>query len=293
MNNKVIFLLDLNYTLVENSKDIKHIRPYDKKIKQETYRDWLIDLIKDYYVILITARPDKHKKETLLSFDEKIPNWRADEMYFQEEDDSPPIAKEKLLKKYIFPKHGQDANYFGIESNPATRGMYKKYNIPAISVSQNDGLDFKEELKIISEFNKSESTLPLHEFMFFNNLDSDKKAFYKEFFDFLKENGFSYKASLDNFNYFFNIDNKEISILKLSRDKNQIIESMFRGFKKIYNGKEILKTCVNEVLKIENASKYGYGFKIKIDDNFDEEDFNILKKALIDFKNNCLENRLL
>jgi len=293
MNNKVIFLLDLNYTLVGNSKDIKNVRPYDKKINQETYRDWLIDLIKDYYVILITARPDKHKEVTLLSFDEKIPEWRPNEMYFQEEGDTPPIAKEKLLKKYIFPKHGDNANYFAIESNPATKSMYKKYNIPGVSVGHDEGLDFIKELETISEFNESEKTIPLHKFMFFNKLDSDKKTFYKDFFDFLKENGFSCYTSLDNISCFFKIATEKISILKLSRENNQVIESMFRGFKKINNGEKIRDTCVNEVLKIKNASKFGYGFKIKIDDNLTDEDFDILKKALINLKNDCLESGLL
>lgn len=57
-----------------------------------------------------------------------------DEMYFQEENDRPPVAKEKLLKKYIFPKHGRNNNYFAIESNPRTKIMYKKYGIPSVSV---------------------------------------------------------------------------------------------------------------------------------------------------------------
>lgn len=45
----------------------------------------------------------------------------ADEASFQEENDAPPVAKEKLLKKYIFPKHGAKNNYLAIESNPKTK----------------------------------------------------------------------------------------------------------------------------------------------------------------------------
>jgi len=144
--NNSIILLDLNYTLVGNSADIKYIRPYQKKIKAEKYREWLIKLLSNYYVIIITARPDYQKEETIKSFEEKLNGWMPDEMYFQEENDRPPIAKEKLLKKYIFPKHGSQNNYFAIESNPRTKIMYKKYDIPSVSVYDDEGLDLRENL---------------------------------------------------------------------------------------------------------------------------------------------------
>lgn len=150
LNNPII-LLDLNYTLVGNSSKIKYFRPYQKKIKSEEYRDWLIELIKDYYIIIITARPDYQKQSTIKSFEEKLNGWMPDEMYFQEENDRPPIAKEKLLKKYIFPKHGIERSYFAIESNPRTKNMYKKYNIPSVSVYDDEGLDLREKLAEIED----------------------------------------------------------------------------------------------------------------------------------------------
>lgn len=131
-SKKLIVLLDLNYTLVGNSKAIKNVRPFQEKIRQEKYREWLVDLIKDYY-ILITARPDYQKEATVESIEEKLPHWMPDEMYFQDENDRPPVAKEKLLKKYIFPVHGIDASYLGLESNPRTKEMYSKYSITSIS----------------------------------------------------------------------------------------------------------------------------------------------------------------
>ena len=65
MNNKenLVVLLDLNYTLVQNSTENRYTRPYKNKIRHEIYREWLIRLIEDYYVILITARPDYQKKK--------------------------------------------------------------------------------------------------------------------------------------------------------------------------------------------------------------------------------------
>lgn len=147
ISNNLIILLDLNYTLVGNSADIKYIRPYQKKIKAEKYREWLIKLLSNYYVIIITARPDYQKEETIKSFEEKLNGWMPDEMYFQEENDRPPIAKEKLLKKYIFPKHGSQNNYFAIESNPRTKTMYKKYDIPSVSVYDDEGIELRKKLE--------------------------------------------------------------------------------------------------------------------------------------------------
>ena len=146
-----IILLDLNYTLVENSSEIKYIRPYQKKINSEKYREWLIELINTYYIIIITARPDYQKSTTIKSFEEKLNGSMPDEMYFQEENDRPPIAKEKLLKKYIFPKHGQYNNYLAIESNPRTKMMYKQYNIPTVSVYDDEGLELREIIAEIEQ----------------------------------------------------------------------------------------------------------------------------------------------
>lgn len=147
-SEKPIILLDLNYTLVANSAEIKNIRPYQNKIKAEKYRDWLLELIKDYYVILITARPDYQKEVTINSFKEKLNGWIPDEMYFQEENDTPPIAKEKLLNKYILPKHGLERNYLGIESNPRTKKIYEKYKISSVSVYDEEGIELRKKLEV-------------------------------------------------------------------------------------------------------------------------------------------------
>lgn len=144
--DKTIILLDLNYTLVGNSSEIKYIKPYQKKIMSEKYREWLVELIKDYYVILITARPDYQKKATFDSFKQKLNGWLPEELYFQEENDRPPIAKEKLLKKYILPKHGLENSYLAIESNPRTKKMYEKYHIPSVSVYDEEGIELRKIL---------------------------------------------------------------------------------------------------------------------------------------------------
>lgn len=146
-SENLIILLDLNYTLVGNSTEIKFIRPYQKKIEVEKYRNWLVNLIKDYYIILITARPDYQKECTVKSMKKKLNGWMPDEMYFQEENDTPPIAKEKLLNKYIIHKHSLEKNYLAVESNPRTKQMYKKYQIPSISVYDESGKELRKELQ--------------------------------------------------------------------------------------------------------------------------------------------------
>ena len=62
-----IALVDLNYTLVENSPKwgAPKIYPFIRQIEQETYRQWLVDFLRDKYAILITARPIRYKEQTL------------------------------------------------------------------------------------------------------------------------------------------------------------------------------------------------------------------------------------
>lgn len=149
MNNQqnTIILLDLNYTLVANSAENRYTRPYKKKIKQELYREWLVELFKGYYVIIITARPNYQEKDTMNSIKEKLNGWMPDEVYFQEENDTPPVAKEKLLKKYILPKHAKQNNFLAVESNPKTKLMYKNYGINSVSIYDEEGKELSEILK--------------------------------------------------------------------------------------------------------------------------------------------------
>ncbi len=128
------YLVDLNYTLVGNSPKWGEpmVFPFSKQIEQETYRQWLVDFLKDKFTILITARPDRYKEQTL----ERIlaqTGWQPQEAYFAEIQATPPEIKEHLLLNYIFPKHGKvETAYFGIESNPKTRAMYEKYAISSL-----------------------------------------------------------------------------------------------------------------------------------------------------------------
>lgn len=53
------YLLDLNQTLVDREKNAPRIRPFELQIERETYRQWLVEILRNSYVILITARPRK------------------------------------------------------------------------------------------------------------------------------------------------------------------------------------------------------------------------------------------
>lgn len=138
-----IALVDLNYTLVENSPKwgAPKIYPFIRQIEQETYRQWLVDFLRDKYAILITARPQKYREATLERI-KLLTGWQPQEAYFAEISAPPPEIKEHLLLNYIFPKHGRNGDdFFGIESNPKTRAMYLRYSIESLRAE-----DFKTKM---------------------------------------------------------------------------------------------------------------------------------------------------
>ena len=96
--------------------------------------------LRDKYAILITARPIRYKEQTLARIFSQT-NWQPQEAYFAEISATPPEIKEDLLLRYIFPKHGRNGkDYFGIESNPKTRAMYKRYDIYSVKAE-----DFRKQ----------------------------------------------------------------------------------------------------------------------------------------------------
>lgn len=136
MDNKHICLLDLNYTLVSNQAETRLLRPFSKRLEAEEYRVDLIDAIRNDYVIIITARPDHQKEESLVNVRKKT-DWQPQEAYFNDIDAEPPEFKESALKRFVFPKHGEyGKQYYAVESNPKTREMYAKYGIQALQYDQ-------------------------------------------------------------------------------------------------------------------------------------------------------------
>lgn len=124
-----IILLDLNYTLIANSKEIRTM-PLDKKIKSQKYETDLINLIKDNYVILITASPYRRSYKILRDIKEKT-GFEPNESFWNL-GRQPPALKKYWMENEVIPQHGDgEDKYLAIESNPATRRMYKKLGIEA------------------------------------------------------------------------------------------------------------------------------------------------------------------
>lgn len=125
-----IILLDLNYTLITIPTSKLGGR-YPGKIYNQKYETELIDLIKDNYVILITARPEEFKDETLAHIKEQT-GFIPDESYWNFENHKPHELKKHWMEKEIIPKHGDDmTKYLAIESNENTRRMYRKLGVKA------------------------------------------------------------------------------------------------------------------------------------------------------------------
>ena len=127
-----IILLDLNYTLISNSDEIWNY-PLDKKIKSQQYEIDLINLIKDNYVILITASPYERSHKILRDIKEKT-GFEPNESYwnFHRFNRQAPKLKEFWMKNEVLPMHGDNPEqYLAIESNSRTRQMYGELGIEA------------------------------------------------------------------------------------------------------------------------------------------------------------------
>lgn len=124
-----IILLDLNYTLISNSWAIR-FEKLPGKINKRKYEHELIDLIKNNYIILITASPYYTSYDSLRHIEENT-DLKIDESYWNF-GKRPHELKEYWLKKAVLPTHGDDSErYLAIESNERTREMYSRFGIEA------------------------------------------------------------------------------------------------------------------------------------------------------------------
>ncbi|MGC9451666.1 MAG: hypothetical protein ACP5I4_09480 [Oceanipulchritudo sp.] len=130
----MIYLLDLNYTLVDNSPPLgaPPLRPFVRQIEQETYRQWLVELLCPHQVILFTARPIKYREPTLERINKQT-GWEPMDAFFGEIRARPHVIKEHLLKYRIFPAYGSEG-YFAFESNPLTQGILRHYGISSVQI---------------------------------------------------------------------------------------------------------------------------------------------------------------
>jgi hypothetical protein len=121
-----IVLLDLNFTLVANSREFPHL------IDREKYRGDLVDFIRDSYVILITVRRASLREATIERIASSL-NWQPQEAWFNEGRLKAPECKRRVMVEHVMPKHGADpSGYVAIESNKDTRAMYAGLGIEAM-----------------------------------------------------------------------------------------------------------------------------------------------------------------
>ena len=145
----MIILLDLNYTLVANSPSHGTTPPrMELRLRDECYRQWLVEIVRPHTVVLITARPERWLIPTLERIEQET-GWKPDDACFAPQGWwNPPAIKERLLHRDVFPSHGRDARYLAIESNPRTREMYAKFNIPCFWVTE-EGTCLTEGTRIV------------------------------------------------------------------------------------------------------------------------------------------------
>ena len=131
-----IILLDLNYTLVANNpaRGTTPVR-MEKRLAGEQYRQWLVELVRPYTVILMTARPETWMMRTLDRIEAQT-DWRPQDACFAPVGWwKPPAIKHHFLNKKVFPIHGESARYIAIESNPRSREMYARHEIQGLWVT--------------------------------------------------------------------------------------------------------------------------------------------------------------
>jgi hypothetical protein len=113
----------------------------DKKINtatriiQEEYRQWLVNLLKDKYTVLVTGRPAQYTEATIWSIAEKS-QWKPDEFYFNSWGMPPRALKNRILHEYVFPQHGmKPENFLCIDNDHDCRVLYRGYGFMAIDYS--------------------------------------------------------------------------------------------------------------------------------------------------------------
>lgn len=124
----MIYLLDLNYTLVANSD--KKVHPFTEQIRQEQYRPELVARLAGSTVFLLTARPARHEAQTIESITAKT-GWTPSRWFFNTHNLPPPSAKRKMMVDTILPENPGET-FLAIESNPRTRAMFKSIGVDAM-----------------------------------------------------------------------------------------------------------------------------------------------------------------
>lgn len=121
---KTIVILDLNTGLIDNWVPGRLTKGY-------TYRQWLVDEIKNHYVILVSSRLEHKGAETIRHIYEET-GWVPNEWHFSPDQKFNRNLKRMFLLDRIFPKHGgpdKNQEYVAIEHDQHWRRFYAVYGV--------------------------------------------------------------------------------------------------------------------------------------------------------------------
>lgn len=129
-----VILLDLNYTLVENSGETM----MSNRSHAERYRLWLVDLLRDKHVALVTVRHISERDETLERIATQTGGWRPQEAHFREDMRmKAPEWKGLVYERRIAPAHDL-RGVLAIESNAQVHKRYDSFGVPWAKVESSD-----------------------------------------------------------------------------------------------------------------------------------------------------------
>lgn len=129
-----VILLDLNYTLVENSGDTM----MSNRSHAERYRLWLVDLLRSKHVALVTVRHVSERDATLARIAEQTGGWQPQETHFREDKRmTAPEWKGLVYEHRIRPVHA-GKGILAIESNAQVHRVYDRAGVPWAKVGTAD-----------------------------------------------------------------------------------------------------------------------------------------------------------
>lgn len=137
-----VILMDLNVALSSNFDQMRRHNFVYFITQVESFRQHVVDLLRDEYVIIVTARDARWTRPTLKRI-YKTTGWSPQEAVFNDTGISGAEAhrvKERLLLDRILPEHPEiDAGaYLAIESNFRTREMYARHGIRAVDCDRHN-----------------------------------------------------------------------------------------------------------------------------------------------------------
>lgn len=130
-----VILLDLNYTLIENSRELP--KPWqDPDYEAERYDQDLVRWLWGKPVALVTFRHDRHAGETIENIKRKT-GWSPTSWHFNETGARVVDWKRHVLRERILPAFPRLA-LLALESNTATRQMYADHGVVAVRKENRD-----------------------------------------------------------------------------------------------------------------------------------------------------------